>query len=684
MAVVAGTGLYAFLRRVVGLSFWPSAIAAWSYPLTGFFILWQGFYVGLPVAWLPWLLLAVWAAVKRPDGWGGVGVAATTMLVVGGGQQDVGGQVLLTSALFAVWCFISTYHGRWLSRAALGAVAAVVIGWGTGIAVVAPDFLPAMEYTHSGARLERRRAGAEERPPIGLAALPQVVLPFLYGSMEDRCLPMFPEGQGNLQESSAGGYAGILAALLLVPLAWSSRQHRWINGFFLLMAGIGLSWSLNVPGMVQILRLPGLNMMSHNRFVFATGLATVVMAAIGLETLRKGVPRWQRWHWVPCALFGMVALWAALRCIIPPEPIATKLTAAIESGSSFPQIHSLEDVEAVKSWFACTYAMSFLLAILGVGGWLLVYARVLRGRWALRALGALGIGELLWFGCGRATQCAPSQYYPSIPALEAVAKSAPGRAIGYSCLPARLLEMYGLRDVRGYDAVDPAHYVQLATLGLDPAVPTPSYAVTLGAPKGMLIPPDSIRLSPVFDLLGVRYVIFRGTPDKDLAGTPFCSPGFYALVNRSALPRVSVPQRVEMVTNAADRLARLGSERFDGRKVAYVETPVALPEACRGTAEIVDETPTQLTVSARMETAGLLMLADLWNSGWSATVNGRPTPILRTNHALRGVVLPAGAETVVFRYRPAGLVAGLWFGGVGAAVFIGWCALLGSRYRRAK
>src|SRR5262249_11652640 len=34
-AVVAGTGAYAFLRRVLGVGFWPAIICAGCYPLTG-------------------------------------------------------------------------------------------------------------------------------------------------------------------------------------------------------------------------------------------------------------------------------------------------------------------------------------------------------------------------------------------------------------------------------------------------------------------------------------------------------------------------------------------------------------------------------------------------------------------------------------------------------------------------
>ena len=42
-AIVAGLGAYLFGRRVLLVGFWPAAICAWCYPLTGFFVFWQGY-----------------------------------------------------------------------------------------------------------------------------------------------------------------------------------------------------------------------------------------------------------------------------------------------------------------------------------------------------------------------------------------------------------------------------------------------------------------------------------------------------------------------------------------------------------------------------------------------------------------------------------------------------------------
>ena len=66
-ALVAGLGAYAFFRSSLALGFWRAAICSWSYPLTGFFVFWQGFATGMAVNWLPWMFLAVDKTVRRPS-----------------------------------------------------------------------------------------------------------------------------------------------------------------------------------------------------------------------------------------------------------------------------------------------------------------------------------------------------------------------------------------------------------------------------------------------------------------------------------------------------------------------------------------------------------------------------------------------------------------------------------------
>ena len=107
-----------------------------------------------------------------------------------------------------------------------------------------------------------------------------------------------------------------------------------------------------------------------------------------------------------------------------------------------------------------------------------------------------------------------------------------------------------------------------------------------------------------------------------------------------------------------------------------MESPANLSNACRGSARIVEEIPTRVTVSVRLETPGLVVLADLWDQGWRAYWNGQRVPILRADHALRGVVLPAGEGTLVFHYAPASFAWGVGLAGAAAVVLAAWVAVV--------
>ena len=49
----------------------------------------------------------------------------------------------------------------------------------------------------------------------------------------------------------------------------------------------------------------------------------------------------------------------------------------------------------------------------------------------------------------------------------------------------------------------------------------------------------------------------------------------------------------------------------------------------------------------------LLAYTDTWAPGWTATIDGISTPVLRLNGAIRGVIAPAGPHILEWSYRPA-------------------------------
>jgi uncharacterized membrane protein YfhO len=63
------------------------------------------------------------------------------------------------------------------------------------------------------------------------------------------------------------------------------------------------------------------------------------------------------------------------------------------------------------------------------------------------------------------------------------------------------------------------------------------------------------------------------------------------------------------------------------------------------------------------------VLADPWYPQWRVEVDGKPAKLLRVDHALRGVRVPAGRHQVVFTYQDRAM----W---LGAALTLATCLAL--------
>jgi hypothetical protein len=668
IAMIAGLGMYYFCRRVLGLGLWPAVIAAWCYPLTGAYILWIGQWLPAVMCWLPWVLSAVDRIVRIPWGWGAPALCALTVLVIVGGAVDVAGQVLLASGIYGIWRILDEY-GRGVLRAnALRAIAALGLAWTLGFACAAWLLLPLRDYLNNGTRVMARRDGGEERPPAGLTAAPQVVFPDIYGSFQRGS---YRTSQLPLPESPATAYTGSMACLVLAPLAWFGGRRSMVAllGFLALFS---LGWSFNFPPIVSLLRLPGFNMMSHNRMAFVAGFALMALAAFGLEVLLRRRAVRGRWFWVPAGILTALCVWCVYRAFVLPEPIATQLAALVANGP-IRDINEPWEVAAIQQSFRTAYVVTAVFSALGAAAWAMLLKGSTIRLWFPAAVTGLLFVELLHFGYGYAEQTEPALYFPTLPILDRITDGPPGRIIGFGCLPANLAQIAGLDDVRGYDGIDPSRIVQLLTAARNPKSPVLSYAATqLMSP---LIFSDSQtgepRVSAILDMLNVRYVVFRGTPPAGVRAH-YSDPDYWVYLNENALPRAFVPQQTQLIADADARLEAMSANDFDPRRIAYMEQSVDLPRESHGSVDVVEDSPQRVVLSANMQTEGLVVLADRFDRGWKAYVNETEVSIWRVNHALRGVRVGPGESTIRFVYKPESLRRGFAISGVAGITWLAW------------
>jgi len=171
---------------------------------------------------------------------------------------------------------------------------------------------------------------------------------------------------------------------------------------------------------------------------------------------------------------------------------------------------------------------------------------------------------------------------------------------------------------------------------------------------------DSVGLANfnVINMLNTRYLL----TDQDLS----VYPGFEIVVegkqkvflNRSALPRAWMVHRTICLPNAADKYGYM--KRFNPWEEAITEEPVSIPGGTGGSVEITEYLPQKMTIRTSSPTAAFLVQSEVYYPPyWKAEVDGNPAKIYQTDHLLRGVVIPAGEHTVIFRCESRSFKLGL-------------------------
>lgn len=105
------------------------------------------------------------------------------------------------------------------------------------------------------------------------------------------------------------------------------------------------------------------------------------------------------------------------------------------------------------------------------------------------------------------------------------------------------------------------------------------------------------------------------------------------------------------VTGLDSQLARLRFPRAESPKERIIV------DENTSNIKIVKFDPNRLVLTARFDRNKFLVYNDAYSSYWRAYVNGRPVTVYRTNMAFKGVLVPAGENTIDFRYEPPG---GIW------------------------
>jgi hypothetical protein len=161
-----------------------------------------------------------------------------------------------------------------------------------------------------------------------------------------------------------------------------------------------------------------------------------------------------------------------------------------------------------------------------------------------------------------------------------------------------------------------------------------------------------------------------------IVGEPFAFRGFVGQVrlydNPDVLPRAFVVGSYRIARDEKESLALLAGGDFrPSREAILFENPGIVPhDSLRASVAIVASQANEMTLESRSSDPGLLVLSDTYYPGWEAEVDGRGAHVLRANHTMRAVAVPAGTHTVRFVFRPQSVRAGFFLSLAGIASLI--------------
>ena len=138
-----------------------------------------------------------------------------------------------------------------------------------------------------------------------------------------------------------------------------------------------------------------------------------------------------------------------------------------------------------------------------------------------------------------------------------------------------------------------------------------------------------------------------------------------------------------LVASDRDAVSRLLSEGFDpDAEVLLHDAPAPLhptmgearsvPSNPPGRALVTHEDERHIGIEADAPGDGFLLLADTFYPGWSARVDGTPTPIYRANLSVRAIALPKGHHQILFTYDAPGFYRGMWITLLALGVLLVW------------
>jgi hypothetical protein len=689
---LGGYFLYRLLV-ILGVEDWCGLAGALAFFVSGYIACYLNLRELPAVAiWWPLLLYCVERSFS-PLRWRFCHLVLVTAVFcsITGGQPEV---TFVSLASVFGYALVRLYQERLEWRRAIRRLV-----WGSlaGTLLAAPFWIPFIHYVF-GSYSARTEYTGHGTFALGFSTIASYFIPFIYGVPRTAPYGSFP---GWDWAFNAGWSQGI--TLFLAAASWNARKSVRVTGLLWAIGILSIAKIWGFPGVNELLgNLPLLRMVVFPRFGgFLLTFAVCLLAPIGLSALWDiSLARFRNWviGWVvfSCAMLAigilplgfrnwlnnseaasLAAMGLAWLILGPLTLYHVRKTAdrhafflVAAAGILFQGIATLPYGYAPAEYRNLSFLM---LAGFGVTAYAARKASWIPKRAAQNAVFALLIPVLLAAAAGLATMPKmhglPKRYDPLpepayLTALRTMLEGDMYRVYSWHGYPSVMFgAAYGISSLSYQLAMAPEPSVGFIRNLIDSGAWTPLFLGGYFAPRtpGVPLPEEQfVRNRRYYNLLAVRYLVTRDMAPKEFGlELVFNQEGTRIWRDPLAGSRVFFAPEARSVRSWRDALQQLSSVE-DLHRTVLVENaaPLATVSTCAphdpcASIEKLEITPNSARIVAKTKGAGVLTVTDAYDSGWSASVNGHPTPVIRVDGAFKGVVIQsAGQHEVIFKYAP--------------------------------
>ncbi len=432
---------------------------------------------------------------------------------------------------------------------------------------------------------------------------------------------------GNFQ-----GYFGI-SALVLSLFAFINFRKNSTTIFFIALGLGGVIFSLSpFAYLFEVLKIPILSSGYPSRMIFIFQFSFAILAATGLDFLLKEKIAWKK-IFLPLFIIFLIYLFS----------FVSTLTSSPE-------------------WLITRKNLVLPIALFLVTAFLIISSKLLNQK-AILLIIIVAIFDYSYF-FNKYQPFAPEKFvFPNHPVFAEIKKNNNfDRFLGVdrAYIDNNFATYYRVYSPEGYDPLYIRRYGELLSFGK-----------SLQRSDALVPQENSLVRDRLLNLLSVKTIIDKtDDPENDWGpNNDKFDPKLFVFVkqinkwkfykNKNVFPRALLFG--DFVVKKDKIIETLFKPAFNIKKTLILEKnpSINISSENSGSAKIISYEPSKVVIKTDAESSKLLFLSDSFYPGWSASIDGKKTQILRADYSFRAVSVPGGSHQVIFNYDPGSFKIGL-------------------------